>query len=113
MDGFIIGGLLYFLQQINPIKNLKTYLWIAFFSLMAGLLFVGVSTSNPFTSTIGFTLIAIVYAGLIHSVTINKNVILEKFFSQKWITLTGRSLMVGTFTIGSFYNCLMAGSSHG
>lgn len=91
MDGFLIGGCLYVLQKINLNKKFNLYYLTAFASLTAGIFFTGNAKGyNPFLSTIGFTLIAIVFAGMIQTAINNSPGILSTIFKYRWLRFTGK-----------------------
>ena len=46
--------------------------------------------SNPFLSTIGFTFIAIAFAGLIHAGSSNSSRLISVFFNYRWLRFTGK-----------------------
>jgi len=90
MDAFLIGGCL-FLFQKNI--NAKQFNWVypALFVIISGIYFTGnAKGSNPFLSTIGFTLIAIVFAGLIHAAAGNSSKFLPVIFNYRWLKFTGK-----------------------
>ena len=91
MDGFLIGGCLYVLQKINLNKQFNFYYLFSLVSIVAGIFFTGNAKGyNPFLSTVGFTLIAIVFAGLIQTATNNSSGILPTIFKYKWLRFTGK-----------------------
>ena len=91
MDGFLIGGCLFLLQKSNRAKRFNLYYFTSFIIIVAGIYFTGNAKGyNPFLSTIGFTLIAIVFAGLIHKATNNSSRILSAIFSYRWLKFTGK-----------------------
>ena len=59
--------------------------------IISGIYFTGnANGSNPFLSTIGFTLIAIAFAGLIHAASSNSSKFLSVIFNYRWLKFTGK-----------------------
>jgi len=91
MDGFLIGGCLNVLQKIKLNKQFNLYYLISLISVTIGIIITGNAKGyNPFLSTIGFTLIAIVFAGLIQIATNNSSGILSTIFKYGWLRFTGK-----------------------
>jgi peptidoglycan/LPS O-acetylase OafA/YrhL len=91
MDAFLIGGCLFLLQKNNKASRFTGYYFGAFLVVILGMFFIGdMSHVNPFISTIGYTLIAITFAGLIHTVSENSSKFLSIIFNYKWIRFTGK-----------------------
>ena len=91
MDGFLIGGCLFILQKTNRHKQFNLYYLISLILLAAGIFITGnAKGNNPFLSTIGFTLIAIVFAGLIQTAIDNSSGILSTVFKYGWLRFTGK-----------------------
>jgi len=91
MDGFLIGGCLFVLQKTNRNKQFNFYYLFSLIFLIAGIFFTGNAKGyNPFLSTIGFTLIAIVFAGLIQTATNNSSGIISTVFNYRWLRFTGK-----------------------
>lgn len=91
MDGFLIGGSLFLFQRHNNTKHLNLYYLPALIIILAGIYFTGnANGNNPFLSTIGFTLIAIVFAGLIDTATSSSSKIFANIFNYSWLKFTGK-----------------------
>jgi peptidoglycan/LPS O-acetylase OafA/YrhL len=91
MDGFLIGGCLFLFQRNNNAKQFNLYYFPALIIIIAGIYFTGNTKGyNPFLSTIGFTLIAIGFAGLIHKAGNNSSKILSVIFNYRWLKFTGK-----------------------
>ena len=59
--------------------------------LILGVFFTGnTSISNPFISTVGYTLIAIVFAGLIYAASSKSSKFLSTIFNYRWLKFTGK-----------------------
>ncbi|HUS00098.1 MAG TPA: acyltransferase [Chitinophagaceae bacterium] len=90
MDGFIMGGGLFLLQQKRNLKPVQNGYLFLLGVIAIGIYFTNTSQANPFISTIGFTLLALFFAGLINFVTINPNSSLSKVFKVGWLIFIGR-----------------------
>jgi peptidoglycan/LPS O-acetylase OafA/YrhL len=91
MDSFLTGGCLFLFQKSNKAKQFARFGLAAFFIIIAGIYFTGNSNvSNPFISTIGFSLIAIAFAGLIHAASNNSSGIISVLFNYRWLRFTGK-----------------------
>ncbi|MGH2649090.1 MAG: acyltransferase family protein [Ginsengibacter sp.] len=91
MDGFLIGGCLFLFQKKNKATQFNLYYLPALILIIAGIFFTGNAKGyNPFLSTIGFTLIAVVFAGLIYKASNNSSKLLATIFNYKWLKLTGK-----------------------
>ena len=92
MDAFLIGGCLFLFQKKNKAKPFTRYYFAALPVIILGICLTGNASgiSNPFISTIGFTLIAIVFAGLIHKTSTNSSKILSTIFNYRWLKFTGK-----------------------
>jgi peptidoglycan/LPS O-acetylase OafA/YrhL len=91
MDGFLIGGCLFLFRLNNKAKQFNLYYVPALLMIVAGIFFTGNAKGyNPFLSTIGFTLIAIVFAGLIYKASNNSSKILSVIFNYRWLKFTGK-----------------------
>lgn len=90
MDSFIIGGLLFLLQQKKNLKELEIYLLIPIIFLVAGIYFTNTKQANIFITTAGYTFLAIFFAGIINFITLNPKSILSKFFRMGWLRFTGK-----------------------
>ncbi|HEY5371134.1 MAG TPA: acyltransferase [Hanamia sp.] len=92
MDAFLIGGCLLLLQQGNyniPYRNLSI---AALAIIFAGIFYVGnaIGYANPFISTIGLTLIAVMYGGLIYAASNNTSKFISTIFNYGWLKFTGK-----------------------
>lgn len=91
MDAFLIGGCLYLFQKKNNATRFTWYYFAAFLIVVLGIYFTGnASHVNPFTSTIGYTLIAISFAGLIYAASSNSSKLLSVIFNYRWLKFTGK-----------------------
>lgn len=92
MDSFLVGGCLLLLQKSNiKFKNFTLYYWGILLIIISGILFIGnADVSNPFLSTIGYTLIAIFFGGLIYKASNNSSKILSTIFNYRWLKFTGK-----------------------
>ncbi len=91
MDGFLIGGSLWLFQKSNNRRPLALYYFIALLAVILGIYFTGnASVSNPFISTIGYTLIAITFAGLIHAASSNSSKLISIIFNYRWLRFIGK-----------------------
>ena len=90
MDSFIIGGMLFLLQQKRNLKKFEIYLFIPLIFLVAGLYFTNTKQANLFMSTLGYTFLAILFAGIINFITLNPESTLSRFFKFKWLKFTGK-----------------------
>ena len=90
MDGFIIGGRLFLIQQKTNLKRIQFYLLIPFIIIVVGVYFTNTTQSNPFTSTVGYTILALFFAGIINFITINPTSFLSRFFQAGWLKYLGR-----------------------
>jgi peptidoglycan/LPS O-acetylase OafA/YrhL len=91
MDGFLTGGCLYIFQKTKNGKIHAFYYLAALIIIIAGIFFTGnANGNNPFLSTIGFTLLAITFAGLIDKATNNSNRLLSTIFNYRWLKFTGK-----------------------
>jgi len=91
MDGFLIGGCLYIFQKHRNNKLPSFYYLTAFVIIIAGIFLTGnANGNNPFLSTIGYSLIAVTFAGLIEYATNSSNKLLSTIFNYPWIKFTGK-----------------------
>jgi peptidoglycan/LPS O-acetylase OafA/YrhL len=91
MDAFLLGGVLFLLQQKDRAKQLVNYFYAGTIILIAGIIYSGHATiSNPFISTIGYTLIALMYAGLIYSAITHSSQFVTKIFNFRWLKFIGK-----------------------
>ncbi len=92
MDAFLIGGCLYFFKQNNKAKKYVVFYCIAFMAVVVGIYFTKNASgiANPFISTIGFTFIAIAFAGLIYGASSSSSKILSAIFNYRWLRFTGK-----------------------
>lgn len=90
MDGFIIGGFLYILQQRKKLAPYKYLFLIPAIFLAQGIIVTNQSHTNIFISTIGYTILALFFAGIINFITINSNSLLSKIFQRKWLKFIGK-----------------------
>ena len=90
MDGFIIGGYLFLIQQKTNLKRIQFYLLIPFIIIVIGVCFTNTTQSNPFISTVGYTILALFFAGIINFITINPTSFLSRFFQAGWLKYLGR-----------------------
>lgn len=94
MDSLLAGSLLYQLHDGGitiPSRFLK---WVAGFFLtvfIAGCCFSnGLSPGNPFFVTIGYTILALLFACLLHLAVQNGNGIIPRFFQHRFLRFCGR-----------------------
>ncbi len=90
MDGFIIGGYLFLLQQKKVLTHFQNYFFIPLLLIIIGIYFTNTKQVNPFISTIGYSLLALFFAGLINVIIINPASFLSKIFKIRWIKYLGR-----------------------
>lgn len=91
MDAFLIGGCLLLFQKNDKAKQFTPYYFIALLAIIAGIYFTGnASISNPFISTIGYTLIAITFAGLIYVASNDSSRLISTVFNYRWLKFTGK-----------------------
>jgi peptidoglycan/LPS O-acetylase OafA/YrhL len=91
MDSFLLGGVLFLYQQKNKAKQFVNYFFTATLILILGIIITGnAKISNPFISTIGFTLIALMFTGLIHNVTTHSTKIISHVFNYSWLKFVGK-----------------------
>jgi peptidoglycan/LPS O-acetylase OafA/YrhL len=91
MDAFLIGGCLLILQHTRKDKQLIPYFFAVLLIIILGIYFTGnASISNPFISTIGYTLIALFFAGLIYAATSKSSKFLSTIFNYPWLRFTGK-----------------------
>ena len=90
MDGFIIGGVLFLIQQKRNLKPVQNFYLLLIAVIAAGIYFTNTTQANPFISTIGYTLLALFFAGLINFITINPNSSLSNAFKVWWLRFIGR-----------------------
>ena len=91
MDAFLIGGCLFLFQKKNKAKQFTLFYLAAFLMIISGIYFTGnANGSNPFLSTIGYTLIAIAFAGLIHAGSSDSSRLISVFFNYRWLRFTGK-----------------------
>ena len=92
MDAFLIGGCLYFFQKNDKAKKFVAFYPMAAMAIVAGIYFTKNASgiANPFISTIGFTLIAIAFAGLIYGASSNSSKFLSTIFNYAWLRFTGK-----------------------
>ncbi|MEO8762976.1 MAG: acyltransferase [Ginsengibacter sp.] len=91
MDAFLTGGCLLLLQKNIHAKQFILLYVAAFIAIVFGIYFTGnADVSNPFISTVGFTLIAIAFAGLIDAATGNSGSLIAILFNFRWLRFTGK-----------------------
>jgi len=91
MDAFFIGGCLFLFQKNHTTKAFKLYYYTALLLIVSGIYFTGnANANNPFVSTIGFTLIAIVFAGIIYAARTRSSKALSIIFNYRWLIFTGK-----------------------
>lgn len=91
MDAFLIGGCLFLFQKNNKASQFTRYYFAAFLIVILGIYFTGnASHVNPFISTIGYTLIAITFAGLVYAASSNSSKLLSIIFNYRWLRFTGK-----------------------
>lgn len=92
MDAFLIGGCLFLLQKENKAKQYTRYCFAAVIILILGIYFTGNAggIANPFISTAGFTLIAIMFAGLIYAASSNSLKLISIIFNYRWLKFIGK-----------------------
>jgi peptidoglycan/LPS O-acetylase OafA/YrhL len=91
MDAFLLGGLLFLFQQKGRAKQLINYYYAGTIILITGIIYSGhASISNPFISTIGYTLIALMYSGLIYSATTHSGKFVTRTFNFTWLKFIGK-----------------------
>jgi peptidoglycan/LPS O-acetylase OafA/YrhL len=91
MDAFLIGGCLFLFQKNNKAAQFTGYYVAAFFIIILGIYFTGnASYRNPFISTVGYTLIAITFAGLVHAASTRSSKLLSLIFNYRWLKFTGK-----------------------
>lgn len=92
MDGFLIGCAL-FIRHNKEGKSINTgYYFAALLCIIAGIFFTQNASgiANPFFDTVGFTLVAFLFAGFIDSIINNGNEIILRIFNRNWLKFTGR-----------------------
>lgn len=90
MDGFIAGGGLFLLQQKASLKRFQNWFWLLPIAIGTGIYFTDTTQANSFISTIGYTLLALFFAGIINYITINPGSTVSVIFSAKWIRFIGK-----------------------
>lgn len=90
MDGFIIGGALFLLQQKRNLKPVQNFYLLLLAVIAVGIYFTNTTQANSFISTAGYTLVALFFAGLINFITINPNSVLSMAFKVRWLRFIGR-----------------------
>lgn len=91
MDAFLLGGILFLYQQKKKEKLLVNYYYGGTIILIAVIIFTGyASISNPFISTVGYTLIGLMYAGLIYSATSYSGKFVLTIFNCAWLRFIGK-----------------------
>lgn len=91
MDAFLIGGCLFVFQNNNKAQLYTGYYVGAALAVITGIYLTGnAKFANPFISTVGYTLIAIAFAGLIYAAGIRRSKYFSVFFTQKWLRFTGK-----------------------
>lgn len=91
MDAFLIGSCLFLFQKKINAKQFTGYCFAALLFIILGIYFTGnAKGTNPFLSTIGFTLIAIAFAGLIYTASNNSSRLISVFFNYRWLKFTGK-----------------------
>lgn len=90
MDSFIIGGCVFLLKDKKNMKLFQYYFLIPLVLIATGIYFTNTKQANQFTSTAGYTLLALLFAGLINFITLNPNSLVSKFFKISWLKFTGK-----------------------
>ncbi len=92
MDGFLIGSVL-FIRHKKDEQSINTNCYFAaFLCIIAGIFFTRSASgiSNPFFDTMGFTIIAIFFAGLIDVIINNSSKVALSIFNWRWLKFTGK-----------------------
>lgn len=90
MDSFIIGGALFFFHRSNNNISFKIILPLVSIALVIGIFIYGPESGNFFFGTIGYTLLAIFFAGLIQLATKNKFRLFNNILETKWLIFVGK-----------------------
>ena len=91
MDGFLAGCILFLYQNKLCAKNYRWYYLASFTAIIVVIIITGdAKANNPFFATIGLTLIAITFAGMIDTSVKNPKSILSAIFNFKWLKFTGK-----------------------
>ncbi len=91
MDGFIIGGCLFLFQRAKRTSYITSISLVSLILLAGGILFFkSADLANPVIGTIGYTLIALMFAGLIYKSCNQSSEFLSTVFNYKWIKFTGK-----------------------
>ena len=91
MDAFLIGGSLFLFQKADKLKHFAKLSVASAIMIVAGIfLTCNASVSNPFMSTTGYTLIALMFAGLIYKASNNSSKLVSTVFNYKWLRFTGK-----------------------
>ena len=90
MDGFIIGGGLFLARQKKTGLQSGNLLVVLAALLAAGIFFTNSTQANTFISTVGYTVLALFFAGLINHCLSNKTGVMNRIFSAGWIRFLGK-----------------------
>lgn len=90
MDSFIVGGLLFFFHKRSSKINFNYILPVIIIIITVAIVFSGTRSSTLFFSTIGYTLLAIFFAGIIDIATNKKNNYLKALLNRKWLINFGK-----------------------
>ena len=96
LDGLLAGLVLYLLFQQKEIslkvRTIINYLsWVSILLLVAGIIFYNTAKiENPFLSTFGFSLIAIVYGYLLYLAVLKRNRLIDSITSNGFLRYTGK-----------------------
>ncbi len=96
LDTFLIGAAIYFMyHKIVQVRNFQSIIkWLSILSaiiLALKILLTGdVEKTNTFTATIGYTLIALLFGGLLLLTLVKKNKMLNYLTSLRFIRFTGK-----------------------
>jgi peptidoglycan/LPS O-acetylase OafA/YrhL len=91
MDSFLIGGILFISKSNSNGRSFIKYYLAALLIVIFGIYLTGsASFANPFISTIGYTLIGLISAGLVDTAVSNSNKLLSAVFNGEWLKFTGK-----------------------
>lgn len=90
MDSFMIGGCFFLFQDKKIITLFAKYFFIPLIIIAAGIYFTNTKQNNPFTSTVGYTILAVFFAGFLNYCIINPGSIIGKCFKAKWLRFMGK-----------------------